>query len=63
MQDPPRAAVTPSCICYRPEQLHEQLHEQFGEAFTLLKHTKEAHHTPAGKVQQFVYCYCRKVNS
>jgi ubiquinone/menaquinone biosynthesis C-methylase UbiE len=44
---------------YRPEELHDQ----FGEAFTLLKHTKEAHHTPAGKVQQFVYCYCRRVSS
>ncbi|MFH2133596.1 MAG: class I SAM-dependent methyltransferase [Pseudomonadota bacterium] len=44
---------------YRPEELHDQ----FGEAFTLLKHTKEAHHTPAGKVQQFVYCYCRRAVS
>lgn len=44
---------------YRPEELHDQ----FGEAFTLLNHTKEAHHTPAGKVQQFVYCYCRRVSS
>ena len=44
---------------YRPEELHGQ----FGEAFTLLKHTKEAHHTPAGKVQQFVYCYCRRAVS
>lgn len=44
---------------YRPEELHDQ----FGEAFTLLKHAKEAHHTPAGKVQQFVYCYCRRVSS
>lgn len=44
---------------YRPEELHDQ----FGEAFTLLKHTREAHHTPAGKVQQFVYCYCRRVSS
>lgn len=44
---------------YRPEELHDE----FGEAFTLLKHTKEAHQTPAGKVQQFVYCYCRRVSS
>jgi ubiquinone/menaquinone biosynthesis C-methylase UbiE len=41
----------------------DQLHDEFGEAFTLLKHTKEAHHTPAGKVQQFVYCYCRRADS
>jgi ubiquinone/menaquinone biosynthesis C-methylase UbiE len=44
---------------YRPDELHDQ----FGEAFTLLKHQKEAHHTPAGKVQQFVYCYCRRTVS
>lgn len=41
---------------YRPDELHGQ----FGAAFTLLGHKKEAHHTPAGKVQQFVYCYCRR---
>lgn len=39
------------------------LHDEFGEAFTLLQHRKEAHHTPSGSVQQFVYCYCRRVNS
>lgn len=41
---------------YRPDSLHAE----FGDAFVLLKHEEEAHHTPAGKVQQFVYCYCRK---
>ncbi len=41
----------------------DELHDQFGEAFTLLKHQKEEHHTPAGKIQQFVYCYCRRVSS
>ena len=44
---------------YRPDDLHGE----FGEAFTLLRHEKEAHHTPAGTVQQFVYCYCRKARS
>lgn len=44
---------------YRPEELHDE----FGEAFKLLKHSKEAHHTPTGKVQQFVYCYCRRIGS
>lgn len=39
------------------------LHDEFGEAFELLKHEKEAHHTPSGTVQQFVYCYCRRINS
>jgi 2-polyprenyl-3-methyl-5-hydroxy-6-metoxy-1,4-benzoquinol methylase len=41
----------------------DELHDEFGEAFKLMKHTKEAHQTPAGKVQQFVYCYCRRIGS
>lgn len=36
------------------------LHAEFGEPFTLIQHEKEAHHTPFGTVQQFVYCYCRR---
>jgi ubiquinone/menaquinone biosynthesis C-methylase UbiE len=44
---------------YKPESLHAE----FGEAFLLVEHEKEAHHTPAGSVQQFVYCYCRKGTS
>ena len=35
------------------------LHDEFGDSFTLLRHEKEAHHTPADKIQQFIYCYCR----
>jgi ubiquinone/menaquinone biosynthesis C-methylase UbiE len=41
---------------YRPEALHDE----FGDAFLLVEHEKETHHTPSGTVQQFVYCYCRK---
>jgi ubiquinone/menaquinone biosynthesis C-methylase UbiE len=44
---------------YRPDELHAE----FGEAFSLLRHEKEAHHTPSGTVQQFVYCYCRRMGS
>lgn len=40
----------------------DTLHAEFGEAFRLVEHEKEAHHTPFGTVQQFVYCYCRKSN-
>ena len=40
-----------------------ELHAQFGEAFALVSHVKEAHHTPSGGVQQFVDCYCRVVVS
>lgn len=41
----------------------DKLHDEFGESFTLLNHKKEAHHTPSGTVQQFVYCYCRRIGS
>ncbi|PTQ76796.1 methyltransferase family protein [Nitrosomonas oligotropha] len=41
---------------YQPEALHAI----FGDTFQLVEHEKEAHHTPFGTVQQFVYCYCRK---
>lgn len=44
---------------YQPETLHAE----FGDAFLLVEHEKKAHHTPSGTVQQFVYCYCRKVHS
>ena len=44
---------------YRPDELHAE----FGEAFQLLDHRKEEHHTPSGTVQQFVYCFCRRVGS
>ena len=37
-----------------------KLHAEFGEAFTLVSHDKELHHTPYGTAQQFTYCYCRK---
>jgi ubiquinone/menaquinone biosynthesis C-methylase UbiE len=47
-------------VRYEPEALHSE----FGEAFfTLVEHDKEAHHTPSGTIQQFVYCYCRKGHS
>ena len=36
------------------------LHAEFGAPFTLLKQEREEHHTPAGAVQKFVYCLCRK---
>ena len=41
----------------------DALHDQFGAAFQLLDHREEEHHTPSGAVQQFVYCYCRRINS
>lgn len=42
-------------VCrYAPEALHGE----FGPAFGLLGHRTEQHHTPAGKTQEFIYCYC-----
>lgn len=35
-----------------------ELHAQFGGAFELVEHQTEAHHTPGGAVQEFVYCLC-----
>ena len=46
-------------VRYRPDELHAE----FGESFVLVQHEKEAHVTPLGTVQQFVYCYCRKLAS
>jgi ubiquinone/menaquinone biosynthesis C-methylase UbiE len=37
-----------------------ELHAEFGEAFTLLAHDEQVHHTPFGTEQQFIYCMCRK---
>lgn len=41
----------------------DELHSEFGQPFALMGHKKESHETPAGKVQEFVYCLCRKVGS
>lgn len=39
------------------------LHAEFGEPFLLLGHERESHHTPTGREQKFVYCFCRKLAS
>jgi len=36
----------------------DALHAEFGAHFRLVEHVTEAHQTPAGKLQQFIYCYC-----
>lgn len=41
----------------------DELHAEFGAPFALLRHEKEEHRTPFGTVQQFVYCYCRRLSS
>lgn len=40
-------------VRYSPQALHAQ----FGDAFELVEHAAEAHRTPAGIVQQFIYCH------
>jgi 2-polyprenyl-3-methyl-5-hydroxy-6-metoxy-1,4-benzoquinol methylase len=41
----------------------DELHRQFGSSFALEKHVMHEHQTPSGKVQQFVYCYCKLLKS
>lgn len=41
-------------VRYAPDTLHAE----FGAPFRLIRHETEIHHTPAGKEQDFVYCYC-----
>jgi len=43
-------------VRYSPDTLHQE----FGDSFELVEHAREAHQTPTGAVQQFIYCYCRK---
>lgn len=42
-------------VRYMPDALHAE----FGEAFTMLSHEEQLHHTPFGTDQQFIYCMCR----
>jgi SAM-dependent methyltransferase len=37
----------------------DALHHEFGRKFELVDHLTELHETPAGRIQQFTYCYCR----
>lgn len=38
----------------------ERLRAELGPSFTLVQQEHESHHTPAGAIQKFVYCYCRR---
>ena len=44
-------------VRYAPDALHAE----FGASFRLLRHETEIHQTPAGKEQEFVYCYCVRI--
>ncbi len=39
------------------------LHDEFGDEFRLIDSAREAHVTPFGTEQKFIYCYCRKERS
>jgi ubiquinone/menaquinone biosynthesis C-methylase UbiE len=39
----------------------EELQAEFGTGFTLMRFTREDHHTPGGAIQKFLYCHFRKV--
>ena len=58
-EDGPEKCSGLPVVRYKPETLHAT----FGDSFRLVHHQKEAHNTPFGTVQQFVYCYCRKRGS
>ena len=44
-------------VRYSPEAIHNE----FGKDFTVVKDLLEEHRTPSGSIQEFVYCYCRKI--
>lgn len=58
-EDGPERCSGLPVIRYTPEGLQAEL----GAGFSLVSSRKEAHHTPSGSVQQFVYCYFRKKSS
>jgi SAM-dependent methyltransferase len=56
-EDGPQQCSGLPVMRYAPEALHAE----FGAPFALLRHEREAHQTPGGSVQSFVYCFCRKL--
>lgn len=45
-------------VRYSPETMRDE----FGKHFKLVKSLNETHHTPFGTTQEFIYCYCRKLD-
>jgi 2-polyprenyl-3-methyl-5-hydroxy-6-metoxy-1,4-benzoquinol methylase len=37
----------------------DSLHGEFGPQFRLVEHATEIHRTPSGRMQQFLYCFCK----
>lgn len=46
-------------VRYSPESMHDE----FGDRFRLIKSLGESHATPFGTTQEFIYCYCRKIQA
>jgi ubiquinone/menaquinone biosynthesis C-methylase UbiE len=40
----------------------DSMHSEFGNNFELVKSLSETHRTPFDTTQEFIYCYCRKLN-
>jgi SAM-dependent methyltransferase len=38
------------------------MHREFGSSFRLIDSTREEHHTPSGRTQEFLYCLCRRAS-
>ncbi len=55
-EDGPLSCSGLDVVRYRPETLHDE----FGAAFELVESANEAHQTPSGAEQKFIYCYCRR---
>lgn len=55
--DGPKKCSGLDIVRYSPETMHDE----FGESFRLVESIGEAHQTPFGTTQDFVYCYCRKM--
>lgn len=43
-------------VRYSPVLMHREL----GSSFRLIDSTREEHHTPSGRTQEFLYCLCRR---
>jgi len=50
--------MSPFVVRHAPEELHSE----FAEAFTLLAHEEQLHHTPLGADPEFIYCMVRKMS-
>ena len=55
-EGPDQCSGLPVCR-YDPDQLHGA----FGEPFQLLDSSIDVHRTPWGALQQFTYCFCRRL--